>query len=274
MKIACLYIATGRYTVFWKDFYLSAEKYFIPQAQKDYFMFTDNEHIDFEENANVLKIFQKKLGWPYDTMMRFDIFLSQKEKLSNYDYIFFFNANLEFLQPVGSEILPQEQQDGLTVCLHPGFYKKKSTDFAYDRNQQSAAYIRQGLGQHYFAGGLNGGISRQYLQMCQDCSAMVHQDLQNNIIPLWHDESILNKYVLEKNPLILDCRYLYPEGKILPPYRKDIKILIRDKNNPEYGGHAYLRGKTDIKSTAKEKQKITFYFLGIRFSFTRKSAKK
>ena len=97
---------------------------------------------------------------------------------------------------------------------------------------------------------------------------MVHKDLDNNIIPLWHDESVLNKYVLNKKPLILDCRYLYPEGKNLRPFKKDIKILIRDKANPKYGGHAYLRGETAAKIT--KPQKLTFNFLGIRFSFKRK----
>ena len=266
MKIACLYIATGRYTVFWKDFYLSAEKYLLPEAQKDYFMFTDNEHIDFEENANVFKIYQKKLGWPYDTMMRFDMFLTQEEKLKEYDYIYFFNANMEFVAPVGEEFLPDES--GLVMGLHPGYYNKEPDEYPYDRNPQSTAYIPYGQGKHYVQGCLNGGTSAAYLELCKTCSANTHKDLEQNIIALWHDESILNKYVLNKNPLILDCRYLYPEGKNLHPFKKDIKILLHDKSAPKYGGHAWLRGETDTKIT--KPQKTTFTFLGIRFSIKRK----
>lgn len=268
MKIACLYIATGRYTVFWKDFYLSAEKYFITEAQKDYFLFTDNETVDFENNDNVFKIYQKKLGWPYDTMMRFDIFLTQKDKLQNYDYIFFFNANLELLQPVTAEVLPAAMSDGLVVCQHPGFYNKTNKDFTYERNPDSAAFIPQGAGYCYVAGGLNGGTAAAYLRLCQECSNMVHRDLDNGIVPLWHDESILNKYILDKKPLILDCRYLYPEGKNLRPFKRDIKILIRDKSNPKYGGHAYLRGDSDVKITSSPRK--FFNFLGIRISFKKK----
>ena len=272
MKIACLYVDTGRYTVFWRDFYLSAEKYFITEAQKDYFLFTDNEHIDFEEKENVIKIYQNKLGWPYDTLMRFDIFLSQEEKLKEYDYIFFFNANLEFEKTVATEVLPTDENDGLVVCMHPGFYNKKPEEYDYDRNQKSEAYIPLGHGKYYVAGGLNGGAAHEYLKLCRECSVMVHKDLDNNIIPLWHDESVLNKYVLNKKPLILDCRYLYPEGKNLRPFKKDIKILIRDKANPKYGGHAYLRGDSDVKVTTSPK--ITFNFLGIRFSFKKKNYDK
>ena len=33
-RIAVLYIATGRYIVFWKNFYKSCEKYFLKDYQK------------------------------------------------------------------------------------------------------------------------------------------------------------------------------------------------------------------------------------------------
>ena len=259
MKIACLYIATGRYTVFWKDFYLSTEKYFLPSMDKDYFVFTDNDHIDFESNPNVFSIYQKKLGWPYDTMMRFDIFLTQEEKLQKYDYIFFFNANLEIKSLINEDVLPSQANDGIVVCQHPGFYNKSPEQFTYDRNPKSTAYIPMQEGKYYVAGGLNGGLAKSYLELCHQCSEMIHHDLDNNIIPLWHDESIINKYIIGKNPLVLDCRYLYPEGKSIPEFKRDIKILIRDKSNPKYGGHEYLRGISDTK-------KRTFKIFGIKFT--------
>ena len=42
-NIAVLYIMTNRYTVFWEDFYKSAEKNFLPHHNKHYFIFTDDE---------------------------------------------------------------------------------------------------------------------------------------------------------------------------------------------------------------------------------------
>ena len=41
MNIGILYIATGRYITFWEEFFKSAEKYFITEATKHYFVFTD-----------------------------------------------------------------------------------------------------------------------------------------------------------------------------------------------------------------------------------------
>ncbi|MES2416414.1 MAG: glycosyl transferase, partial [Patescibacteria group bacterium] len=63
MKIGILYICTGNYTIFWKEFYLSIEKNFINDIEKHYFVFTDNDQIDFEnENPNIHRIYQKDLG--------------------------------------------------------------------------------------------------------------------------------------------------------------------------------------------------------------------
>jgi hypothetical protein len=253
-KVAVLYIATRRYTVFWKELYQSAEKFFLPHYNKDYFVFTDNEHIDFEENHNILKVFQNKLGWPYDTLMRFDIFLKQENLLKSYDYIFFLNANLLFVDEVNEEILPENEiYQGLTVCLHPGFYKKEPDNFTYDRNPLSQTCIPFGQGKYYVAGGFNGGKAKDFLELCHQCKHMIQADLENNIIPLWHDESAINKYILDKTPLILDPSYLYPEGWKLKDIKK-AKIIIRDKSNPIYGGHDWLRGLTDIPITKTKKR--------------------
>ena len=62
MKIGILYICTGKYEIFWKDFYLTCEKYFISEAEKHYFIFTDITELEFEKgNAKITKIYQKNL---------------------------------------------------------------------------------------------------------------------------------------------------------------------------------------------------------------------
>lgn len=280
MKIAVLYIATGRYSIFWDDFYTSCENYFLKKHEKTYFVFTDDENI--KDKENIRKIYQKKLGWPYDTMMRFDMFLTLEKELIDYDYIFFFNANTKFLSDVNEEILPDEVHDGLVTASHHAFYDKNPDDYTYDRNPLSTAYIPFGEGSHYATGALNGGISKNYLDMCKKCSENDHTDLDNNVIALWHDESHLNKYLLDKNPLIMPVNYLYPEtskkrSKWNKPneFSKDIKILSVDKTKPQYGGHDYLRGAENnsflknifsIYDSTKGNHKILRIF-GLKISF-------
>ena len=43
MKILFLYVCIGKYVVFWKDFFLSVEKYVLTDCEKHYFVFTDSK---------------------------------------------------------------------------------------------------------------------------------------------------------------------------------------------------------------------------------------
>ena len=251
-KIAILYIGLGRYSIFWPDFFETAEKYFIPNAEKTYFVFTDNDILEFQDRNNVIKIHQDKLGWPYDTMMRFDIFLKCEKDLQNFDYIFFFNANMKFIAKVGMDILPDDKHDGLVMGMHPGTFGLSINEFPYDRNPDSTACIPYNTGNYYVQGCLNGGTTSAYLELCRTCAKNVKIDLDKNIIALWHDESHLNKYILDKNPLVLPSNYLWPEffslrRKIKHIGLKKIKIIQAGKGEPKYGGIEWLRGNTDAK---------------------------
>ena len=105
MKIAILYIGIGGYKVFWKDFYSSCERYFLPNIVKEYFFFTDQ--LDELKPANVKEYFQEDLGWPGNTLYRFKMFLKYKEELAVFDFIYFFNGNTLFLDTINEEeIIP------------------------------------------------------------------------------------------------------------------------------------------------------------------------
>ena len=247
MNIGILYIATGRYITFWEEFFKSAEKYFITEATKHYFVFTDSQNpIEGEDTKRVKRIYQQKLGWPYDTLMRFEIFLKAENELQQMDYIFFFNANMKFIAPVDKNFLPIEK--GLLGVKHPGFYMKKRHSFTYETNPNSLAYMPENEGEYYFMGGLNGGKTNDYLKLIHTLDQRIKKDLENNIIALWHDESHLNRYLFENKDTVLvqPENYGVPEGnkKIVNP-----KIIIQNKNHYRFGGHQWLRGQTDVKIT-------------------------
>lgn len=241
MKVAILYIATGRYIVFWDEFYKSSEELFLPGIEKEYFLFTDRGNDIDLKKGNIHIIHHEHQGWPYDTLLRFDTFLKAKDQLTAFDFVFFFNANMKFLQPIEqSEFLPDgKSDDGLLVTLHPGYFNLERKIFPYEGKQElSKAYIPEDRGKNYFMGGLNGGKTEAYLKLIETLSANTLEDLEKGIIAVWHDESHLNNYMLDKNPKILSPAYGYPEGRNLP-FEK--KIIIRDKN--KYGGHSFLRNQ-------------------------------
>ena len=60
-RVAMLYLSTGKYAVFWPEFYRSFEAHFLPDCEKHYFVFTDAENLPFADAANVELIGQEAL---------------------------------------------------------------------------------------------------------------------------------------------------------------------------------------------------------------------
>jgi hypothetical protein len=234
-RIGVLYICTGKYNVFWDDFYSSAENYLLPGYSKTYFVFTDAAYIAGEENENVRRIYQDNLGWPGNSLMRFAMFNSiQQTLLDECDFVFFFNSNMKFEDTVNEEIIPVHE--GLVALNHYGFYQAHPDTFPYDRNPDCLANIPFGHGKYYFAGALMGGRTSAFLELSQILSQTIYTDLERNIQALWFDESYYNQHLLDKFPKVLSPSYGYPEGWYLP---FPLKILLRDKN--KWGGYDVLR---------------------------------
>ena len=93
-KVGILYICTGKYTVFWPDFYRTFREKFLPESDKTFFVFTDAPSIEGDGAPDVRRIYQKALDWPYSSLLRFKMFAGQAAALEKMDYLFFANANL------------------------------------------------------------------------------------------------------------------------------------------------------------------------------------
>lgn len=236
-KVGILYICTGKYNIFWEGFYKSSEKFLLPHCEKTYFVFTDAEHIMDEDQKNVRKIFQANLGWPGNTLFRFEMFRRIENALIAFDYLFFFNANTIFGDFIyNEEILPATE--GLMAVRHPWFYDKDPIVFPYERNPGSLASIAFVQGQHYFLGGVNGGRTEDYLMMIKTLEDRIRKDLDSGITAIHNDESHLNKYLLDKTVKVLDPSYGYPDPEVWSiPFTP--KVIFLDKNR--WGGHQYLR---------------------------------
>lgn len=252
-KIAVLYICTGKYTVFWKDFYESFEKKFISDFDKEYFVFTDCKDLYDSENVRVHIIEQENLGWPGNTLFRFKMFLSQQEKLREFEYVFFMNANVLCVEPVGEEFLPVKES--LLFVAHPGFYNVPNYRFPYDRNKKSSAYIPYGKGEVYVCGGINGGKVKAFLDMCRELDMRINLDYNKGVIALWHDESQVNRYILEnKDYKLLPPSYCYPEGSNIP---YEPILLVREKS--KYIDVVKIKNIKKMKTIADSLKKGVMY---------------
>ena len=166
------------------------------------------------------------LSWPMPTLMRYHLFLQEEERLKDYDYIFYCDIDMRFVNYVGDEILGPD----LTAAQHPMYALKKALYPPYEPNKESTAYIpRPGMVINdgtqrflplYFAGGFQGGKSDKFIEAMKVMRENVDKDKDfKNYMAVWNDESHWNKYLFDHPPsTVLTPSYIYPDSLIKEYY--------------------------------------------------------
>lgn len=254
-KVALLFICLGEdYWQYAKDAIEGARKFFLPGHKVDYFLWTDlpekeegfvkaEESLFEKYNATMtnpseyakvaiqrarefkrdgVTIFPTEFQcWPAPTLYRYNLFLQQEDILKDYDYIFYCDIDMRFINIVGDEIFSPD----LTAALHPMYALKKQLWPPYEPNVESSAYIKRPGGvivdngqprfmPMYFAGGFQGGKSKEYLEASREIRKMLEEDANlRNYIAIWNDESYWNKYLSDHHPsTVLSPSYIYPDS--------------------------------------------------------------
>lgn len=225
MRIAILYICTGKYSSFFEGFYKSTEEYLLQGHHKHYFVWSDDDDLAYGLQ-NVTLIHRDCLGFPQDSLFRFEMFLQAEDELREYDYIFFFNSNALICRQVGEEILPDETGLSMGVWVYSG--KKSAHSYTYERRPKSLAYVAPyGKDYVYYMGGLNGGTSDCYLNMIRELCRNIREDFNNGIIAVYHDESHINAYMRNHKGKCLGREFCLPEEWITA--EDNPKIIFRNK---------------------------------------------
>lgn len=206
-----------------------------PLTQNDIMVFYEAaKHIlmlSFDDLNTTLKdvniIETEPVTWPAPTLMRYHLFLNEEEKLKEYDYIFYMDADMRVVGTVGDEILC----DGITAAEHPMYSLRKEYIPPYEPNVESAAYIKRPgkvlvdesgnkrFKPYYYAGGFQGGVAKKFISAMKILKAGVDKDFNNNYVAIWNDESHWNKYLSENEPgVVLSPAYIYPDSLIKEYY--------------------------------------------------------
>jgi len=220
-KIGLLVMATYKYTHFIPPLIESARKHFCTNHDVTFFVFTDGK---IPQSEDIVSIRQMRLGWPFDTMMRFEVYTKHSDLLATQDYLFACDADMLFVDTVGDEILGDR-----VATLHPGFVGLRGS---YERNPASLAYVRPDEGAYYFAGGFLGGRAQEVLRIAKTASENIRDDLNRGVIAEWHDEAHWNRYCIEGEPtVILTPSYCYPEELVLNFHKR---LLALCKNHKDW----------------------------------------
>ena len=201
-KIGVCIVAMDEYEAKASALIESGRKFFCLNHDVTYFVFTDGEKI--QEAKDVVKIKQANFGWPYVTLKRFQVYDDNSKLFEKMDYLFAVDADLVFVAPVGEEVL-----SNLVATQHPAFLKKRGD---YESKKISSAYVGPNEGQRYFSSSLYGGNRIEFLNLVKDARKRVDADLEKKFISRWHDQSYLNRYLIDHPPTrVLNPSYCYPE---------------------------------------------------------------
>lgn len=222
-KVGLLVIATNKYIRFLQPLIESADKFFLPNQDVTYFVFTNMDISDVRSSRNIVKTHVEHKEWPWMTLGRYKIFSNSGETLSKMDYLYYCDADMRFEGEVGGEILSDR-----VATQHPGYYGRRGTP---ETNPLSLACVFPYEEMQYFAGGFNGGTSEEYLKMAKHISQNIEIDLSRGVIAVWHDESHMNRYFIDNPPTkILSPSYCYGESMNIPFERK---LVALNKNHEE-----------------------------------------
>lgn len=223
IKTGLLIIATNKYIDFLPNLIESADKFFLPNNDVEYFVFTDQEDLNLKSDRKITVLKTEHKQWPWMTLGRYKIFNDNKSTLKNKDYLFYCDVDMLFCDTVGDEILSER-----VATLHPGFNGGRGTP---ETNPNSLACVYPFEKMQYFAGGFNGGSSDTYLKMCEKLSKNIKTDHDNGVIAIWHDESHMNRYFIDNPPTkILGVEYCTPSNSI----NKNTKLSALVKNHGHY----------------------------------------
>jgi hypothetical protein len=128
MKIAILSINTDFYNMFFDTFYNSININFFPSIEKKIFVFSDKNYSNYN---NVITIPIKHEKWPYCALKRSEYFLMIKNELLKFDYIFYFNSNIEFISKIDTNMFGLNSNKDLIACKQfctSNKFKKRSTE--------------------------------------------------------------------------------------------------------------------------------------------------
>ena len=229
MKICILTIATNQYLQFVEKLYDDIAAKFLPQHEVNCLLFTDHEIEETSDNVRVHYIDHEP--WPMPTLKRYNYFVKEEDFILDHDYCYYLDADMRIDAPVGEEFL-----EDLVATQHgyQSFHSPK--DQSFDRNPESLAYVSPDEKTvTYYAGGFNGGKTDKFIEMSRVIADRVNKDLEKDIIALWHDESHMNRYLIDNPPtLSLTPDYCYAEEFIGTDYPfKNPKIIALKKNHSE-----------------------------------------
>lgn len=229
VEVGFLIVATGKYDIFLWPLIQSIEKYFLPNNRKFYNIFSDKDINLPIDNYEVFHIEHKP--FPYPTLYRFHFFNKYINQIIG-DQLVYIDSDTLITNNIGTEIIYPR-----VVTQHCGYVNRVGT---FENDERSKTRVERIKQKNYYGGGFYSFERYEFYDLMESCISMIDQDSSNGIVPVWHDESALNKYMSETEPsVVLSPSYHYPEDvehiyNLWGGKEKYVcKVLLLNKNHKE-----------------------------------------
>lgn len=245
LKLCITYICTGKYNIFFKDFYESFKDNFCKEHDVTCAIITDSPHLynQYKDCVvyNVQRYYNNDIN--YIKFRKFRDILIAEDYLETQNYCFYINGNLRCNNKVTlDELMGGKDQYAVYHSLfdiHTMPMYESLTE-----NRASAAYFTANdrnlyPNYKYYQAGNFGASKHKFLQMCRFIESARNFDLYYGYDRYikWHDETYYNKYIntLTKKNCdainILDGKkYLCTWLPQLKPYVKSSKMILVNKD--------------------------------------------
>lgn len=228
LKIGVLCICLNQhYWEYANELLRGLRTFFLKNHDVDVLFWTDMPQ-DTKVGEGIYLIPTEPVEWPLPTLLRYNLFLQQEEKLKEYDYLFYIDVDMRIVDWINDDILGE----GLTAAQHPMYALRHNLYPPYEPNPESTAYIplpgkiveedgKKQFKPYYYAGGFQGGRTQDFIDAMKVMKERVEKDFNRNYIARWNDESHWNRFLYENPPaIVLNPSYIYPDSLIAEYYVK------------------------------------------------------
>lgn len=209
-SVGILLISTWKYNKFIDPLIKNIKQYFFRNSNIKIYLHTDSD--DNHCSDKIIKI--KHKPWPLITLNRFKLFCENME-IYETDYLVYLDMDVNIIDFVDEKILSD-----FFVTEHSDLKGTKGTP---ENNPKSTAFIDISNIKTYVTGSFFGGKKENFMRAAKIMKNNIDIDLKNNIIALWHDESHLNRYIIDHPDVtIIDHSYMSKKQscnpKMMPYY--------------------------------------------------------
>ena len=216
-QVGFLIVATGKYhDLFFREIKNSILKYFgMHNVQINLYCFSDTKaHL-----GGVRYFKTSHIGWPFDTLLRYKLFLDKIDNLMINDSLFYVDADMRFVNTIPLSIL----NENLVMLPHIGFLNYSGT---FEEISRETTYVNFEKRKNYVQGCFWGGKSIDFKYMITSLAESTDRDLAKYKIPVWHDESYLNKYISETSYFLLPKNF-----SAMEEHKDKNTVLVHVKKN-------------------------------------------